>query len=54
MEIQGVTIGYWGYKGLQGVTGCYKELQGVRRGYKGLQGETGGDKGLQRSIETFS
>ena len=38
MGIQGVTKGYRGYKGLQGVTGGYKRLQGV----------TGGDKGLQR------
>ena len=35
--LQAVTVGYRGYKGLDGVT----------RGYKGLQGVTGGDGGLQ-------
>ena len=43
MEIQGVTRGYMGYMGLQGVTGGYKGLQRVTRVYRGLQ----------RTIETF-
>ena len=34
MEVQGVTKGYRGYKGLQGVTGGFRGLQGVTGGYK--------------------
>ena len=36
--LEGVTRGYRGYKGLQGVTWGYKGLHGVTRGDKGLQG----------------
>ena len=32
-----VTMGYWGYKGLQLVTKGYNGVQRVRGGYKGLQ-----------------
>ena len=40
IAIQGVTRGYRGYNGLQGVTGGYKGLQWVTGGNKGLQGVT--------------
>ena len=39
--LHGVTAGYRGYKGLQGVTG----------GYKGLRRVTRGDRGLTRELQ---
>ena len=37
MWLHRVTMVFWGYKGLQGVTKGYNGLQRVRGGYKGLQ-----------------